>query len=637
MKTVFNLLLLCIGFQSFAEDAKPYSIEHINSDIIRTENSIVRKDITKIQLTGNKAFEFNKLVVTLMNDTDYNLYSDFVVPYSNGEVVNDFNLSVFDAEGDEIKKYKAKEIQDVSLFESSLFTDNRYKYAGVSEYDYPFTIEFSYSKKIKDTYLLNPTWYLHANPKSYVELVSLEVEKPATLDFTLEYHLHDAKLTQDVKKPTRLYFEAKNLHALKKEDFGPPSAFQLPHLIYSLHDFDIEGYRGSFESWSSLGDFYYRLNEDRYDIDAAVLSAIQYKLEQASNMEEKVQLIYEHLQQKTRYVSVQLGVGGWQSFPAEYVEKNSFGDCKALTTYTKSLLQQVGVESHPVLIHSTRDGDQRNFEEDKIAYNGFNHVILAVPNEQDTIWLECTSQVQPFNYLGSSTMDRKGLMIKPNGESKLVETPKTKPEQDSATRKLDVYLREDGSAKIEMKYTAIGVMAEYLYHTSERMSESDFEEELSDIIDLPNSEVVDYTIETAPSGMGVELKAEFESKNVANKTGSRLFLTPLHFQNNRSAPESLDNRKHPMVLPYSYSKVMDITYHLPDGYTVENVEKDPVSLSTTAASFNTEYNSAEQMLQVKTVYTQTRGMYPKESVADYKSFVDEMNGVLKRMAVFKEN
>ena len=114
-----------------------------------------------------------------------------------------------------------------------------------------------------------------------------------------------------------------------------------------------------------------------------------------------------------------MGIGGWQPFEASLVDQYGYGDCKALSNYTKSLLESLNIEARYTLVKAGED--EPNIISD-FPSRQFNHVILCVPNQGDTLWLECTSQTNPFGYTGTFTSDRDVLVVT-DGGGKIVHTP----------------------------------------------------------------------------------------------------------------------------------------------------------------------------------------------------------------------
>src|SRR3546814_3268646 len=117
-----------------------------------------------------------------------------------------------------------------------------------------------------------------------------------------------------------------------------------------------------------------------------------------------------------------------------------------LANYTQALLEVVGI---PSVYTEVNAGDhQRSYLPDFASFGQGNHIILCVPLDGDTTWLECTSKETPFGYLGTFTADRNVLMITPEG-GKITRTPSLK---HSAKRRNAVFtLEENGSANIQLE------------------------------------------------------------------------------------------------------------------------------------------------------------------------------------------
>lgn len=69
------------------------------------------------------------------------------------------------------------------------------------------------------------------------------------------------------------------------------------------------------------------------------------------------------MQNKTRYVLISMGIGGWKPMPASEVSKKGYGDCKALTNYMRTLLTaKEGIPSYYAIIYN--DDSVINFDKD---------------------------------------------------------------------------------------------------------------------------------------------------------------------------------------------------------------------------------------------------------------------------------
>src|SRR5690606_37229736 len=215
-------------------------------------------------------------------------------------------------------------------------------------------------------------------------------------------------LITEEKNKKIMTWSAKDMPAITRESFSPLWHELTTYVVFGPTDFQVDEYKGNMKDWQDFGKFVYSLMEGRDVLPDNVKQKVHAIANAVQDPKEKVARLYEYMQSNTRYISIQLGIGGWQPFPAKDVAEKGYGDCKALTNYMYSILKEVGISSYYSLI---RAGENANYITEDFPSSQFNHVILSVQVQGDTIWLECTSQTMPAGYLGDFTSDRPALMI----------------------------------------------------------------------------------------------------------------------------------------------------------------------------------------------------------------------------------
>jgi Domain of Unknown Function with PDB structure (DUF3858)/Transglutaminase-like superfamily len=227
-----------------------------------------------------------------------------------------------------------------------------------------------------------------------------------------------------VKKRMLLTWQAEYKKPLKYEPCAPSMRELSPLVCIVPLEFNY-GISGNQKDWTSFGNWFYSLNKGLDDLPESEVQKVHELINGISDKKLIIKRLYEYLQDNTRYIGVQIGIGGYKSFPAAYVASKKYGDCKGLANYMRALLKAAGIPSQLALIAAGNREETYKII-DTFAASQFNHVILLVPLEKDTVWLECTSKTNPAGYLGTFTQNRYALITDEN-KSKLIKTPALVP------------------------------------------------------------------------------------------------------------------------------------------------------------------------------------------------------------------
>jgi len=311
-----------------------------------------------------------------------------------------------------------------------------------------------------------------------------------------------------------------------------------------------------------------------------------------------------------------------------------YGDCKALVNYTRTLLSIAGVDSYYTRVMAGRGEAEIDTG---FVHNFSNHIILCVPVKKDTIWLECTSQTSPFNYLGSFSSDRYALVVSPEG-GKMVRTQTFRPEDNLQICNAEVEVNFDGNCSACVTVSYRGLQYE---NVSELLRESDQERRkwLHNNLGLNDLKIESYKIEDTSDAIP-EIKSELNLaiNNYASITGDRIFIRANLLNVSDFLPERIRNRqftvRHTELHP-PYIDKDTIRYLIPEGYEIEALPRQ-LELNTRFGIYKSNTDVSGNIITYTRMISIPVKDFPASAYNDFRDFFLEIARSDKARIVLKK-
>lgn len=627
MKTGKSICWLVVVLGNLSLKAQNFAVSSLPLEMKEKAHAVVRFHQTEfiVKDAGQATTKVSGAVTVL--DEKGEIQATLAIPYNKFTKITDIEAQLYDARGEKIKRLKRSEIESFSTNSGNNSVDDSFvKIAVLRHTSYPYTVAFAYEYTTRNM-MFYPTWkaVLNNAEGTSVERSNFTVLMPQGLE--LRYYEQNLPVKAEVlKQEGRVSYkwEVKNLKAVEEEPYAPELSELLPCVYSGPTDFIVDDYQGNLSTWADLGKFYGQLNKDRYELPAQVVDVVKEKIKGANSEREKVQKLYTYLQENTRYVSIQLGIGGWQSMKAKEVAAKGYGDCKALTTYMGAMLREVGIKSYPALVKAGEDEAdiQTNFPSFQ-----FNHVFLCVPlsTEKDTLWLECTSQNNPFGYLGSFTEDRHAVLVTEEG-GRLIKTPTYKAKENQQFRSALVKINDNAEGNIEITTLYTGLQQEKHYSAIHALGADEQKRWVAQSLTLPSVEIQSFNFKENKKLLpSVEEKIQLIAKNICNKSGTRLFITPNMLNQVKTIPLPNSARKFVFQMPMNYSDIDSITFEIPKGYVLEYLP-EPSKIASKFGVYETSVKMEANRITYVRKMTMTKGSYAPE---DYNTWVDFRKKIVK--------
>lgn len=631
------LLALFLFFQIgispiFSQDYAAFSID---PNLLSNANAVLRNQSVEISILAlDKMRVKTKRVVTVLNahgEQHVQAY-DF---YDENSKIKSQEAIVYNSMGEEIEKIKERDFDDRSLVGSNtLYSDNRLSYLNYTIKDYPITIAYESEVETNSTIFIQP-WKPLGSYNLSIQNTSYKLLNPKAIPFRYEErNLEDLDLIKN-NSGSELFYVAKNISAVKNEYLSPDISNYSPQVLVALNEFALVGVTGKASNWKELGKWQYDyLLNGKTKLPQETILKLNELTANADTDREKAEIIYNYVQENTRYISVQLGIGGWEPMLAKDVDALGYGDCKALTNYTKALLESQNIPSYYTVVYG---GDKTNIDPEFASMQG-NHVILNLPLADEDVWLECTSQSNPFNYLGDFTDDRKVLKITPEG-GEIISTPNYATAVNLRESNVEIQLDEFGgfSARITRKNSGIPYGNIYgIKNQKEDHQKIYYRENWGHLKELEFSKIA---FENNRDSIVFTEKLEVKGTKLASKAGNRLLL-PVNFLQAKtfSLPRN-ESRKLPLVIERGETYKDHFQFKLPAGYKIESIP-EPVTIENEFGKLILKTSVVgidETELKVERLLVLNEGNWENTSYSAYREFMNQIKSYTNQKAVLVRN
>ncbi|RYZ45462.1 MAG: DUF3857 domain-containing protein, partial [Sphingobacteriales bacterium] len=348
MKSILSLLMLLMaGLTAFSreESAPSYQVSTIADRLKNNAHAVMRYDHTEMKvLDFDKVLYKKKYAVTILNDKGKK-YAVLQQGYTLLNRIDNIKGRLLDSAGKEIRTMKEKDLADFSTYGSSFVyhSDVRVKAYDFNYDKYPYTVEYEVERVLKTTAFL-PDWESQPDHDCAIEHSDFTLTYPSAIPVRYKEYLMPVEAERysgkDDKGNEVRTWKMKDVYAYKEEPFSKTGNHTSATVVLAPGRFELLKYKGSMESWQSLGLFNYKLNEGRDLLPEDKKAMVQTLMADETDTYAKIQKLYAYMQQTTRYVANEYGIAGWQTFDAVNVAQNGYGDCKGLTNYLKALLKE---------------------------------------------------------------------------------------------------------------------------------------------------------------------------------------------------------------------------------------------------------------------------------------------------------
>jgi hypothetical protein len=607
-------------------------------------NAIVLLDdqTTSVQDNGD-VYMLERRIVKIVRPEGREIAKVYV-PFDNESKLKSFHAWSITAKGTEYE-VKEKEFREISLAGGDeLYNDVRIKEAEVPGADPGTVVAFEYERR-KRPYLKEDVWQFQEELP--IQMTRYTLHLPSGWEFANSWFAHSDLKPTDMGNNTWMW-QLTQVPGIEHEPHMPSWQALAGRMVISYFgNVGRQAVRNA-HSWQQIGSWYGDLTTGRRQASPEIREKALQLTAGKSSFAEKVSAIGSFLQTDIRYVAIEIGIGGFQPHRASDVFRHRYGDCKDKATLMSTLLHEVDIESHYLVVNTNR-GEVAP----EVPSMHFDHVILAItvpkgdpaeklPAVVDTksgkyLIFDPTDQYTPLGEIHYDLQGGYGLLVTDDGGD-LIQIPVLPPADNQIKRVAHLKLQPDGSLLGEVQETRTG---EHAWVSRAQLLNAHGSERDKALERFLGGFLTGFSLEKSEAenldhnDQDLILKYKFSARSYAKNAGSLLLVRPrvlgaLEFQWMTDKP-----RKLPIEFAAESHETDVFEIELPAGFAVDELP-GPVKIDVGFAQYESKTEIQGQVLRYSRDYTVNQLRIPTTEEAKLKRLFSTIYSDERNSAVLKK-
>ncbi len=352
----------------------------------------------------------------------------------------------------------------------------------------------------------------------------------------------------------------------------------------------------TFADWHAFGSWYWNLIRKQFESSPEIRRQVRELTSGLDDDLDKVRAIYNYVTTEVRYNAWEFGVHGFKPYNAATIFARKFGDCKDKSTLISVMLNEIGIDSHPVLIRGTQGRGNEDLTLPLV--NHFNHCITHVPaaDGRPELYLDGTAAHHRLEELPSMDRGAKVFVVTPDG-GEIKQVAWNTPGDIALVESTTVAIADDLSSLVDVRIEASGDYSVYVRQAFERDAQRTRELER-----IFSRRFVSPTVETHnfsrldDLNLPVHFDARLRIPTYVVETPEGWALPPARdfFSTSEqlTALGALEERRFDVLLGNPRRSLLRTVYSLPDRFTVKSLPESTEQV-TEFARLKVSYSSPQ--------------------------------------------